>query len=258
VRTEQKAGALRTCVDDVFVGQATRLETLSGLYDGIDAGISCLGASVAPAPLPDKHSYRDVDYAGNQNLLQAAKAAGVQQFVYVSVFAAPGYAHTEYVRAHEDFANELKSSGLRYGIVRPTGFFSAYREFVQMAAKGPVPIVGGGKAKTNPIDDADVARICVDAIGAPNSDQPVGGPDVFTRREIVELAFHALGKKSRTLPMPAFAFGLIKAVITPFDKRMRDLIEFLGAVSVSDGVAPAVGVHRLPDYFGEEACSFKS
>src|SRR5437764_4364312 len=122
-RTEQKALALRPCADDVFVGEATEAETLSGLFKGIEAVVSCLGASVAATSLPDKRSYHDVDYVGNRNLLYAAKAAGVRHFVYVSVFATPGYAQTAYVRAHEDFANELKASGLKYAIVRPTGFF---------------------------------------------------------------------------------------------------------------------------------------
>jgi uncharacterized protein YbjT (DUF2867 family) len=252
-RTEPKALALRQCADDVFVGQATQVETLSGLYKGIEAVVSCLGASVAARPLPDKRSYHDVDYAGNRNLLHAAKAAGVKKFVYVSVFATPGYAQTAYVQAHEDFANELKASGLEYAILRPTGFFSAYAEFVRLAAKGPLPLVGGGKAKTNPIHDADLAKICVDAIDAPGTEQAVGGTDIFTRKEIAELAFQALGKKARTLPMPAFVFGVARTLISPFDKRMRDLIEFIGAVSVSDGVAPAVGTHRLADYFREVA-----
>ena len=77
--------------------------------------------------------------------------------------------------------------------------------------------------------------------------------DIFTRREIAELAFQALDKKPRTAPMPAFVFGLARTFISPFDKRMRDLIEFIGAVLVSDAVAPAMGTHRLADYFREEA-----
>jgi len=253
VRTEEQAQELRQYADDVFVGQATQMETLLRLCEGIEATVSCLGASVAMAPSPDKRSYHDVDYAGNRNLLQAAKAAGVRRFVYVSVFATPGYAQTAYVRAHEDFADELKVSGLEYAILRPAGFFSAYAELVRLAAKGPLPIIGGGNAKTSPIHDADVAKICVDAIDGTVMEQTVGGPEIFTRKEIAELACQALGKKPQTLPLPAFVFGLMGNLIAPFDKRMRDLIEFIGAVSVSDAVAPAVGTSRLADYFDEEA-----
>ena len=258
VRTEEKAASLRQCADDAFVGQATQVETLSGLYEGIEVVVSCLGASVAAASGPDKRSYHDVDYAGNRNLLHAAKAAGVRKFVYVSVFGTSGYAQTAYVRAHEDFADELKASGLEYAILRPTGFFSAYAEFVRMAAKGPLPLVGGGNATTNPVHDADLAKICVDAIDAPGTEQAVGGPDILTRKEVAELAFQALGKKPSTLPMPAFVFGLARTLISPFDKRLGGLIEFLGAVSVSDAVAPAVGTRRLNDYFREEAAMINS
>jgi uncharacterized protein YbjT (DUF2867 family) len=257
-RTEQKALALRQCADDVFIGQATQEETLSGLCDAVEVIVSCLGASVSPMALPDKRSYHDVDYVGNRGLLRAAKAAGVRKFVYVSVFGAPGYAQCAYVRAHEEFADELKASELQFAILRPTGFFSAYAEFVRMAAKGPLPLVGSGIAKTNPIHDADLAKICVEAIDAAETERAAGGTDIFTRKEIAELAFQALGKKSRTVPMPAFVFGLAGALISPFDKRMRDLIEFLGAVSVSDGVAPAVGTHRLADYFRDEAARIGS
>ena len=71
---------------------------------GQDVVISALGAPIAFAH-KDRRAFRAVDFAGNVNLLKAAKRAGVSRFIYVSVHVEIGYAGTSYVRAHEEFVN---------------------------------------------------------------------------------------------------------------------------------------------------------
>ena len=107
------------------------------------------------------------------------------------------------IQAKVLFENKLKQSGLEYTIIRPTGFFSDMQDFFKMAQKGRVFVFGSGDNKINPIHGADLAEVCVNALKKPEKDINVGGPELFTFKEIAELAFQVLNKKEKisTLPM---------------------------------------------------------
>lgn len=252
VREEARAAELGGEADETIVGDVTRPETLVRACLGVDVVVSAVGASLALKR--GGASFREVDYAGNKNLLAAALAAGVGKFVYVSVFGAERLGESEYVRAHEDFVAELKRSRVAHAVVRPTGFFSAMGEILRMARRGlPVMSVGGGAARTNPIHEADLARVCADAVDGERESIEVGGPEVFTRQEIAEMAFAALGKRPKTLRVPGRVMRLMIAPLGLFDARLHALMSFFVAVSEVDAVAPAYGSRRLKDYFAELA-----
>jgi len=60
----------------------------------------------------------------------------------VSVFDGPNLPHLVIVKAHEDFVDELKASGMNYAVIRPTGYFSDMGQFFDMARKGRVYLFG--------------------------------------------------------------------------------------------------------------------
>ena len=192
--------------------------------------------------------FRAIDYAGNRNLLEEARTASVRKFVYVSALNAPGISGTEYVRAKEDFAALVAKSGLEYQILRPTGFFSAFADLIPMARKGPLPMFGSGAARTNPIDDEEVAAACVEAIDSTESERAIGGPDVLSRKQITDLVFESMRRRPRYRRVPAWMVGGIGKAAGLFNPRIGDLVEFYRAVAESDEVAPVYGMRRLEDY----------
>jgi uncharacterized protein YbjT (DUF2867 family) len=238
---------------EIREGDALRPATLENVCSGIDVVVSSIGASLSLNNWNDKNSFQNVDYYGNKNLLKEAQKSGVQKFVYLSSFMGETM-DTAYTKAHENFVQELKNSGLEYVVVRPTGFFYVNLEFLSMARKGFASLVGNGRAKTNPIHEQDVARACLTAaLHLRNEDMPIGGPDIFTRQEIVELAFAALAKKPRIMHAPVAATAIARRCITPLNRRIGELVEFLGYVSVHECVAPLYGKQRLAEYFAEAA-----
>jgi hypothetical protein len=75
----------------------------------------------------------------------------------------------------------------------------------------------------------------------------------FTRREIAELAFEALGGAPRVKSVSA---GLVRAmvpVVRFFHPRIGDLVEFAVEVSTHDGIAPVAGTRTLREYFADRA-----
>jgi len=249
VRQESQACDLRGFVQETGVGDLTIDGSLAGCSGGIDTVISTAGASV-DINTRGKGSFRDIDFQGNRNLLEEALRAKVRKFVYVSAHSSPETEHTAYLRAKEDFAALVAKSGLEYQILRPTGFFSAFAFLAGMARERPLPLIGVGTARTNPIDDEEVATACVDAIKSGVRDLALGGPDVLTRKEIVDLIFRAVGRPPRYQRIPAGAAKLAGPLTGLFNKRKGHLMEFYLAVGSHDAVAPVYGRRRMEDYFG--------
>jgi uncharacterized protein YbjT (DUF2867 family) len=251
-RSPARAAAI--AADEIVIGDATRLESIATLCEGVDIVFSCLGQSVSADPANRGPGYHAIDYVGNHQLIEHASRAGVRRFVYVSVFQAEQHPRVAYFRAHADVAAELRRSGLGYAVIQPTGFFSAFSAFFEMARSGRAVVFGDGSARSNPIHDADLAAVCAEAVGdTQNRDIPVGGPEVLSRREIIELAFAASGKPVKISHAPAWAPGLIGGLIRPLAPRLGELASFLGVVSGGDFIAPAYGARRLAAFYRELA-----
>lgn len=241
---------LQTLANESIFADALAPHALNGICEGIEVVISCLGASVSMKS-HDKRPYSQLDYQANHNLLQAARQDGVRKFIYVSAWKEASYSHTGYVRGHEAFVKELIASGLDYTIVRPTGIFCTMLEFLDMARQGRVPLLGDGSARTNPVHEKDVASVCVQAIQESHSEIGVGGPDIFSRKQIYELAFAALGRPPRFMNVSPAMMKWGAKVVKFWNPRQSELLEFAAHVSVCDGIAPAVGQRNLVDYFRE-------
>lgn len=236
-------------LDETFEGDLTNPESLEGCCDGIDAVLSCAGASMHLDTWGDTRSFKAVDFPGNRNLLAEARRAAVGRFVYVSLYAAEGLLRTEYARAHERFVELLRGSSLPYTVVRPTGFFGFFGEVLRMAQKGQGVLIGSGATRTNPVHEEDVAAACAEALVGTESEMSVGGPDIYTRREIVELAFEVVGRKPRIVRIPSWVFRGLVAPVRLMNPRLYALMAFGAAVSSIDVVAPAVGRRHLRAYF---------
>lgn len=248
-RDETRAKTVKG-VTSVHRGDALDAATLAGACDGVDAVFSCVGASIDPSPWKGWRSYMDVDVPANSHLIDAAKSAGVGRFVYVSCAHDAAMLDLHYVAAHERVVERLRASGLPFHVLRPTGFYSAYAMLFDLARKGVAPLFGDGSARTNPIDEADLADACADAIeGNAPQEQSLGGPEVHTRREAVKLAFKALGRAPRTVSMPA---GVVRAMcwmLRPFLPRTAHITEFVAHVSTHECIAPARGARTLAQYY---------
>jgi len=105
-------------------------------------------------------------------------------------------------------------------------------------------------AHTNPVHQADVAKLLLENLDSGAAEISIGGPDIFTRREIAELAFHVLGKRPRIMRLPAAVLRAGAAVAGIVNPRVGELLEFATAVSTTECVAPRTGQLRLEDYFG--------
>lgn len=249
-RDAGRLGAPGALVDEVFVGEVTRPETLAGLCEGAEIVFSSIGITRQK----DGLTYEEVDYRGNLNLLREAEAQGVAKFMYISALGADALRRLKIADAKERFVADLERSGIDWIVVRPNGYFSDIEAFMTMARRGRAYLFGDGSFRINPIHGADVARFCVDALARSRAECEVGGPVVYTHEEIARLAFAALDKSPRITHLPVAVGRIALALLRAFtSSTFYGPIEFAVTVLSRDLVGPTFGERRLEDFFAELA-----
>ncbi len=207
----------RKVIDGTFrAGDVTDLASIR--RDGFrgerfDAVVSCL-ASRNGTP---KDAWA-IDYRAHQNLLNAAREAGVAQFVLLSAICVQkpllAFQHAKLA-----FENELIGSGLRYSIVRPTAYFKSLSgQVARVSAGKPYLLFGDGTATAcKPISDVDLGRYLADCLDDPaRADRilPIGGPgDAITPREQGEYLFRRLDRRPRFKSVPVRVLDVIVATL---------------------------------------------
>jgi len=245
-RDALKLQPVRQYIDDVYIGEATKPETLKDLCKDIDIVFSALGITRQK----DGLSYMDVDYQGNVNILNEATATRVSKFMYVSVLNADKLKHLEIVKAKEKFVDELKAANIPYVIIRPNGFFSDIKEVYEMAKKGRIYLFGDGNYLANPIHGMDLAHASVENLQLKNSELDIGGPEVLSQNEIASQAFEALGKEKKITYIPPWLKSLVLKLIRAVTSvKTYGPIEFFMTVLVMDMVASTYGERTLKQYF---------
>ncbi len=138
--------------------------------------------------------FERVNVEGTRNALEAARAAGVKRFLFVSSIAAsyPELERYPYGRSKRAAEALVRESGLEWAIVRPTIVMSR-RAAIWHALEGlaslPVtPVFGGGVARIQPIHADDLAECLASWIEDPSLDRgeyDLGGPEVLAFAEFL-------------------------------------------------------------------------
>lgn len=236
-------------VDDYFTGEITKPETLEKVSQDIDWVVSTIGITRQK----DGLSYMEVDYQGNSNLLKEAIKSKVEIFQYVSAINGQNLRQLKIFEAKERFVDELKLSGLRYSVIRPNGFFSDMRDFLNMAKAGRVYLFDHGNFKLNPIHGADLAEVCIDKILSHEKESSVGGPEMLSQNDIATLALDAWDKKVKITHLPDWIRKFTIWILRTFtSSKIYGPIEFFLTAIASDNIAAQFGSHKLQDFFKDE------
>ena len=235
--------------------QVTEPETLEGVCKNIDVVISTVGITRQK----DGLTYMDVDFQSNVNLIDEAKKEGVKKFIYISVLNGEKLRHLKICEAKEKLGDYLKLSGMDYCIIRPNGFFSDMKDFLNMAKTGKVYLFGDGRLKLNPIHGKDLAKEVANAIRNDKKEINIGGPDLLSQNEIAELALRAYEKPMKIIHLPDWIRKLALWSVRTFTSvKTYGPIEFFMTTMVMDMEAPQYGNHKLEDFFIDEATEFKA
>jgi uncharacterized protein YbjT (DUF2867 family) len=170
-----------------------------GALDPACEGVDTLITTANSAARGGEDNPQTVDLEGNRNLIDAAKAAGVKQFIFVSVLGADPNSPVPFIQTKGKTEDTLRESGIPYTVLAPNGYMEVMVAMVvgMPAMMGqPVTIVGGGRRKHSFISAGDVAAFILAAIGNPaaiNQKLLLGGPQPLSFRDAVAIYERVLG-----------------------------------------------------------------
>ena len=207
---------------------------------GVEAVISSVTA-VTTAKEGD--SFAATDGRGNKNLIDAARRAGAEKFVFVS-FDAKSFPAAPLADAKQDAEQHLKESGLNYTILHPSFFCESWLGPMLFAdpVAGTARIYGDGNRRIRYVAMGDVAELAVQSLTNPAASDaviPFGGPQEITQREALDLFEKTTGKKFDVTVMSEESLeAQWQAAKDPFEKSFAAL--FLGLARAADsGISPA-------------------
>jgi uncharacterized protein YbjT (DUF2867 family) len=191
---------------EVIAGDILDVASLASGVKGVDAVIHLVGI-ISEA---GNSTFENIHTRGTENVVNAAKAAGVRRFVHMSAMGTRPNALSRYHKTKWAAEDYVRKSGLDYTIFRPSIIYGPQDLFVNLFAKisqlSPVmPIMGSGQSKLQPIPVSDVATCFVKALTKPASvgqTYELGGRDVLTLEQVIDEILLATNRKRLKVHIP--------------------------------------------------------
>lgn len=206
-------------------GDVTDAASLRGTMDGCPTVIHL----VAIIAEEGSATFDKVIRQGTENAVAEAKRAGVEHFILMSALGVRNDPRYPYFYAKHQAEEAVKQSGIPYTIFRPSIIFGPNDGFINQLAdlvkSAPVvPIAGSGRSLFQPVSVSEVAQSFAWAVDHPESygqTYELGGPDILSYDEIIDLIQKQLGSKKKKAHLPA---GLVSGVVSlssPLPKSLR-------------------------------------
>lgn len=193
-----------------------------------------------------------VQATGAETVAKAASEIGAR-VVHVSALGADQNSTSRYARAKAAGEAAVLAAAPSATIFRPSVVFGPEDHFTNrfagLARLSPaLPLIGGGLTKMQPVYVGDVATAIADAVDgktAAGATYELGGPEVMTMREILEIILRVTERNCMLMPLP-FALAKFKAAFLQFApgdfKLTPDQVELLRHDNVVSDAAKAAGL----------------
>ncbi|MHA7819153.1 MAG: NAD-dependent epimerase/dehydratase family protein [Erythrobacter sp.] len=193
---------------------------LATLCAGADAAIHIAGLTNTPDPA----EFETANVAGTERMIVAARAAGVNRFVFVSSLSAREPKLSAYGASKARAETLVEASGLDWTIVRPPAVYGPRDadmfELFRSAKMGIVPLPPRGASSIIHVDD--LARLLI-ALAQPKGHKTTYEPDDgrvggWSHKELAQAIGRAVGRKSVFAPhLPKGVLGIAASA----DKLLR-------------------------------------
>ncbi|MDX1581901.1 MAG: complex I NDUFA9 subunit family protein, partial [Alphaproteobacteria bacterium] len=152
---------------------------------------------------------------------EACAEAGIDRLVQISAVGGHRYSQSRYARTKAAGEMAVAEAQPSATILRPSIVFGPedefFNRFAAMARISPfLPLIGGGKTRFQPVYVEDVAEAAIAALEQPKARGEIfelGGPQVYSFREILEFILKVTHRKRLFLPMPFFAAKMLGGLV---------------------------------------------
>ena len=219
VRNPAKAYAMRLHGDvgqiDIVQANIRNLPSLRRALEGATAAVNLVGVLRETG----RQGFQATQAMGAHNVAAAARAEGVTRLVQMSAIGADANSPSKYARTKaegEAAAREIYPDAV---IVRPSVVFGPgddfFNRFAAMAQISPaLPLIGGGETRFQPVFVGDVGKALARAVSAPEAagqTYELGGPAVYSFRQLMGMLLAEIGKRRFLAPLPWPVAGLMGA-----------------------------------------------
>jgi uncharacterized protein YbjT (DUF2867 family) len=229
---------------------------------GADAVINLTGVLYSRG----EQSFEAIHVDAADTIAKAAAAAGVRTLVHASAIGADTDSDSAYAASKGEGEERVRAAFPGAAIVRPSLVFGPeddfFNRFAALARILPaLPLIGGGHTKFQPVFVGDVAAALAKLAQDPalgGTVYELGGPNVYSFRELMEILLREIGRKRLLVPVP-FALATLKAyvlqfapkpLLTPDQVRQlkHDNVVTGAATLATLGIAPTSVEAEIPSY----------
>jgi NADH dehydrogenase len=250
----KRVRALVRSAKSAEIFQARGVDTALGDFkDRASLDRACVGAEVVittanSASRGGSDTTESVEEQGNRNLIDAARAAGVRQFVFVSALGSDLNSPVPLLRGKAIAEQYLRESGLTHTILMPNLYLEIWcPNIVGRAAQAgqPVTLIGEGRRQHSMISAADVAAFAVAAAGnerAYNRVLVVGGPEAVSWHDVIAAHERVQGRRIEVRYLP---LGGVLPGLPDFVSGFMNLLETYDSVIPMESLAQEFGVRQV-------------
>jgi uncharacterized protein YbjT (DUF2867 family) len=243
VRDPRRLGALRVHVQ-IALGDLADPPSFRNAMRGVDTVVH-LAASIRDQP---QGSIEELAAIATWRMVDAARRAGVERFVFFSALGASTQSRARFLRAKALAEQAVREAPLANVIFAPSIIYAPGDPFLELLSKlallpGVMPVMGRGQAAFQPIWAEDVAGCVLAALHEPPSAGSVryelAGPQTLDYEQIVELVLASLGKRRALLHVPTplvlRSLGMLERLVGTRAFATRDEAELMEVPLLSTG-----------------------
>ncbi|RIJ32361.1 complex I NDUFA9 subunit family protein [Henriciella mobilis] len=181
--------------------------------EGADAVVNLVGILFEKGPQNFEAAQRE----GAINVAEAAKKAGVKRLVQISAIGADEDSKSDYARTKAEAEKAVREVFPEAVILRPSivfgpedGFFNKFAAMASSPVSNVLPFlpaIGGGKTQLQPVYAGDVADAIAAAVNRDDVEGKtfeLGGPRVYTFKELYDFIGETIDRKRYAFPIPNF------------------------------------------------------
>lgn len=206
------------CGGRVRVGNVLESDSLPKACSGMDAVIHLVGIISEIG----EQTFENVIARGTQNMVFAAKNAGVPRFLHMSAIGARAGAASRYHQSKWTAEERVRRSSLGWTIFRPSIIYGPGDGFVNLLAKiirwSPmVPVFGDGQTKFQPVTVKCVGTAFLKTLAEPRTigeTYDLCGPETLTYEEMLAQIAAVLGRRRLVVHLP---IGMARAQARLFE-----------------------------------------
>lgn len=188
--------------------------------EGAAAVVNCVGILFEDG----RQRFDPVQAEGAGRVARAAKAAGASRFVHLSAIGADPESEADYARTKAAGEAAVLEAFPEATILRPSIVFGVedqfFNRFAAMARLSPVVPMVGADTKFQPVyvDDVAIAAVKTATGQAEPGLYELGGPEVFTFRELMEIMLKEIRRRRLLIALPFFVARAMAFVLDMIGK----------------------------------------